>query len=122
MQKKGLKGKSDEEINLIADQLIKLFCCLHSRDTFIGSYQKFFANRLLDKTFENKEAEILFLQKLKIQCGHNIVFKLESMFKDINISKDDNDEFKKSIFSQSIEESGITFNVDTLTNGHWPNQ
>lgn len=69
----------------------------------------------------NKDAEILFLQKLKIQCGHNTVYKLESMFNDIKLSKDVNEEFKKTNLNQSLEESGITFSVETLTNGHWPN-
>jgi hypothetical protein len=36
------------------------------------------------------------LSKLKVECGHNTVNKLASMFNDINLSKDLIDEFKKT--------------------------
>ena len=54
------------------------------------------ANRLLNKTFISKDAELLMLQKLKVECGHNTVNKLASMFNDINLSKDLIDDFKKT--------------------------
>jgi len=70
-----LKGKSEIETNILADYLIKLFCCLQSRDSFIKSYHSYLANRLLDKSYVSEDAEILFLQKLTIECGHNTINK-----------------------------------------------
>ena len=67
---------------------------MHGRDVFIKAYTKNLANRLLNKTFISKDAELLMLQKLKVECGHNTVNKLASMFNDINLSKDLIDEFK----------------------------
>jgi Cullin family len=44
------------------------------------------------------------------------------MFNDIQQSKDTNEEFKSSGSYHAIEENKISFSVETLTNGHWPDQ
>ena len=41
--KKGLKGLSDADIEIRLEAIIRLFCCLHSKDVFIKSYTKFLA-------------------------------------------------------------------------------
>jgi Cullin family len=92
---KGLKGVNDQaEINTRLDAIIRLFCCLHSRDIFITAYTNYLAIRLLNKTSLSKDAEELMLQKLKVECGHNTVNKLAQMFNDINISRDLMNEFR----------------------------
>ena len=85
--RKGLKGLSEADTNSRLEAIIRLFCCLHGRDVFIRSYTKHLSSRLLNKTSVSQEAEELMLQKLKIECGHNTVNKLGSMFNDISISK-----------------------------------
>ena len=42
------------------------------------------------------------LQKLKVECGHNTVNKLASMFNDIRISKDLMTEFRASAPAKAI--------------------
>lgn len=74
--RKGLKGLSEQQTEERIEAIIKLFCCLHSRDVFIKSYTKFLAGRLLNKTFLSIEAEEQMLQKLKVECGHNTVNKI----------------------------------------------
>jgi cullin 3 len=78
------------------------------------------SSRLLNKTSLSKDAEELMLQKLKVECGHNTVNKLASMFNDIALSKDLVVEFKKTSQAWLIQESGVDFNAEVLTNGHWP--
>ena len=41
--KKGMKQVSQEEIDKRIDAIIRLFCCLHGRDTFISSYTNLLA-------------------------------------------------------------------------------
>ena len=120
--RKGLKGVPDAEVNARLDAIIRLFCCLHGRDIFIRSYTKHLASRLLNKTFLSKDAEELMLQKLRVECGHNTVNKLASMFNDINLSKQIMEEFKGHQISKQIAASGIDFSAEVLTNGHWPDQ
>ena len=93
----GLKGVNEAETNQRLDAIIRLFCCLHGRDVFIRTYTKHLATRLLNKSFLSKDAEELMLQKLKVECGHNTVNKLASMFNDITLSKDLMNEYKNSV-------------------------
>jgi cullin 3 len=92
--RKGLKGVNDVEVNLRLDAIIRLFCCLHGRDIFIKEYTRHLASRLLNKTSLSHDAEELMLQKLRVECGHNTVNKLASMFNDMNLSKTIMKDFK----------------------------
>ncbi len=58
---------------------MKLFCCLNAKDKFITAYSKLLARRLLDKTSVSDEAELKMIQKLQVECGHNIVSKIKTM-------------------------------------------
>lgn len=116
--RKGLKGINEIETEGRLEAIIRLFCCLHERDSFIKSYSKFLSTRLLNKSTISNEAEQQMLQKLKIECGHNYVNKLSQMFTDIQLSKDLNVDFKKKMNGGVI--NGVEFSCETLTNGHWP--
>ena len=120
--RKGLKGVNDVEVNLRLDAIIRLFCCLHGRDIFIKEYTKHLASRLLNKTSLSHDAEELMLQKLRVECGHNTVNKLASMFNDMNLSKTIMKDFKDHQIYKQIQNQGIDFSIEILTNGHWPNQ
>lgn len=41
--RRGLKQVSEEEIEQRLDAVVRLFCCLHGRDTFIASYTNLLA-------------------------------------------------------------------------------
>lgn len=53
----GLKGKSDEDVEACHSTIIRLFCCLHSRDYFLKEYEKELAQRLLNKSSLSNEHE-----------------------------------------------------------------
>jgi hypothetical protein len=82
------------------------------------AYVKYLATRLLNKTMLSMEAEELMLQKLKVECGLNQVNKMTQMFKDIQLSKDLQTDFRKTKGGASIK--GVEFGVEILTNGNWP--
>ena len=58
------------------------------------------------------------IQKLKVECGLNQVNKMVQMIKDLTLSKDVVDGFKKQRSSEAID--GVTFQCEILTNGNWP--
>lgn len=66
-----------------------------------------------------EEAEKEVIKKLKEECGFQFTQRLEVMFKDIKMSEQRMQEFKKCASSQSIH---IDLNVKVLTTGHWPNE
>ena len=82
-QKKGLKSLSEDEVEKKIDAIVRLFCCLHGRDTFIATYTLCLAQRLLNKTSASNEAEELMIKKLQVECGHNTVNKIKTMFEDM---------------------------------------
>jgi hypothetical protein len=82
------------EIEINLDKIMKLFCCLNAKDKFITAYSKLLASRLLDKTSVSDEAELKIIQKLQVECGHNIVSKIKTMMQDIDKSKGIITEFK----------------------------
>jgi len=55
--KSGFKQQENAAIKLKLEEIIRLFCCLHGRDTFILSYTRLLAVRLLNKTGVSVEAE-----------------------------------------------------------------
>ena len=48
--RKSFKQITDDEINKKLDAIVRLFCCLHGRDSFIASYTNLLAQRLLNRT------------------------------------------------------------------------
>lgn len=85
--KKGFKSLTDDEIDKKLDAVVRIFCCLHGRDTFIATFTKLLAQRLLNKTSVSNSAEELMINKLQVECGHNTVNKIKTMFEDMNKSK-----------------------------------
>jgi len=78
---KKFTGDAINEPEKLVGEIINLFCCLHGRDIFISHYANLLALRLLNKTnVNNKEAERLILNKLKVECGHNTVKNVTTMF------------------------------------------
>ena len=112
---------SEEQIEDELDAIIRLFCCLHNRDTFVWAYSKYQAQRLLEKTSLNTEKEQSMISKLKIECGFNTVSKLTRMFTDMELSKDVMKEFK-DFKRGGMSNSGIAIHADILTSGIWPEQ
>lgn len=62
----------------------------------MSNYLNKLAQRLLDKSFQSKEAEEQMLNKLKIEHGLKEVSRMSSMFKDIGLSKEMKEDFEKS--------------------------
>lgn len=84
------------DIDKMIDAVIKLFCCLNGRDEFIEAYSVLLAERLLNKLSVNDEAEEAVIKCLQVECGHNIVSKIKTMFGDISKSRDMVKEFEQS--------------------------
>ncbi|CAI2383746.1 unnamed protein product [Moneuplotes crassus] len=117
--KGGIRGMTENQIEDTFEAVICLFRCIHDRDIFIKVYTKYLAQRLLNKTSLNADAEKSMISKLKIECGINTVRRLTKMFTDIELSKSTMNDFK--IYNRGTTEfRGVDINVDILTSGMWP--
>jgi len=118
---KGFKQLSENEIEVKIEAVIKLFCCLHGRDVFIASYSNLLANRLLNKTSVSDSAEQRMIQQLQVECGHNTVSKMKTMFQDIIKSQQTMKDFRQTSGNSNFVDN-IEYSAEILTSGHWPFQ
>ncbi|KAL0575168.1 hypothetical protein V5O48_006790 [Marasmius crinis-equi] len=116
--RRGLKGKSDADIDLALDKTIIIFRHLAEQDVFERYYKSHLAKRLLLGRSVSDDAERGMLAKLKVECGYQFTQKLEGMFNDMRISADHMEEYKKHIASSMTPP--IEISVIVMTSTFWP--
>jgi cullin 3 len=117
--KKDFKNNTEQEISDKVDKVVQIFRYLQDKDIFESFYKNFFAKRLLDSRRVLEDAEKEVIKKLKEECGFNFTQRLEVMFRDITMSDQRMNDFKKSHLSHQVP---FELNVKVLTTGHWPNE
>ncbi|XP_055371831.1 cullin-3 isoform X1 [Condylostylus longicornis] len=120
--KKGGKGMSEQEIELILDKTMVLFRFLLEKDVFERYYKTHLAKRLLLNKSVSDDFEKNMISKLKTECGCQFTSKLEGMFKDMSVSNTIMEEFKNYINTHKMALSGVELTVRILTTGFWPTQ
>ncbi|RLN72917.1 hypothetical protein BBJ28_00016468 [Nothophytophthora sp. Chile5] len=126
------KNRFEEELDTRVTQIIALFRYLQDKDVFEEFYKILLAKRLLNSRGASDEAEKLVISKLKAECGYQFTSKLEGMFKDMSISKDLMELYRKSATS-GLDGDGSGFLVESavattqlsvhvLTSGFWPTE
>ena len=61
------------------------------------------------------------INKLQVECGHNTVNKIKTMFEDMIKSEQVMTDFKGQMGGRSGSQiDGVEFNAEILTSGHWP--
>jgi len=117
--KKGLKGKTDDEVDIILDKTITVFRFITEKDVFERYYKSHLAKRLLQGRSVSDDAEKGMLAKLKVECGFQFTQKLEGMFHDLKISNDTMAAYKKHL-AGVVEPPPIELSVQILTSTFWP--
>ncbi|KAL4421065.1 hypothetical protein ABPG77_001360 [Micractinium sp. CCAP 211/92] len=117
--RKGLKGMSEDDIEVVLDKGIMLFRYLQEKDVFEKYYKQHLAKRLLHGRSSSEDAEQLLLTKLKTECGYQFTSKLETMFGDIKLSREKMADFK-DFLRQRGTELAVDMSVQVLTSGMWP--
>ncbi|XP_042223060.1 cullin-3-like isoform X2 [Homarus americanus] len=120
--KKGVKGMTEAEIEVVLDKTMVLFRFLQEKDVFERYYKQHLAKRLLLQKSVSEDSEKTMISKLKTECGCQFTSKLEGMFKDVTISNTINEEFKQRVSSAGTNLYGVDIYVRVLTTGYWPTQ
>ena len=118
--RRGLRGVSEEDIEIVLDKVMMLFRYLQEKDVFEKYYKQHLAKRLLSGKTVSDDAERSLIVKLKTECGYQFTSKLEGMFTDMKTSQDTMQGFY-SRFGAELGE-GPTLVVQVLTTGSWPTQ
>jgi cullin 3 len=117
--RKGLKGVTEEDVEVILDKVMMLFRYLQEKDVFEKYYKQHLAKRLLSGKTVSDDAERSLIVKLKTECGYQFTSKLEGMFTDMKTSQDTMQGFYASHPELG---DGPTLVVQVLTTGSWPTQ
>ena len=81
--RRGLKGTSEEEVEVVLDKVVMIFRYLQEKDVFEKYFKQHLAKRLLGGRSVSDDVERSMLQKLKVECGYQYTTKLEGMFNDM---------------------------------------
>mmetsp|Transcript_81622 Transcript_81622/g.210149 ORF Transcript_81622/g.210149 Transcript_81622/m.210149 type:complete len:755 (-) Transcript_81622:486-2750(-) len=116
--KKGLKGRNEDEMMSLVSQVVSLFAHLKDKDIFLDFYKRNLSRRLLNKHSVSNDAEDAFITKLKVECGQQAIQKLASMFTDMALSDQLQDEYAK--LSHGGSPGGVAHEVRVLQTNAWP--
>mmetsp|Transcript_3091 Transcript_3091/g.7150 ORF Transcript_3091/g.7150 Transcript_3091/m.7150 type:complete len:760 (-) Transcript_3091:39-2318(-) len=116
--KKGLKGRNEDEVQALVSQVVGLFAHLKDKDIFLDIYKTALSKRLLNKLSVSNDAEDCFITKLKVECGQQAIQKLASMFTDMALSDQLQEEYMKNAHKGSP--GGVQHEVRVLQTNAWP--
>ncbi|KAK4129002.1 Cullin-domain-containing protein [Parathielavia appendiculata] len=118
--KRGLKGKSDEDVEVMLQKAIVLLRYLADRDMFERYYQKHLARRLLhNKSEMHIEKELV--RRMKAELGNHFTTKFEGMFKDMELSKDLSENYRDHVRNLGdADTTNIDLGIHVLTTNNWP--
>lgn len=98
------------------DELFEFFRYLSAKDIFEEFYSRRLAKRVLFSNIGSQELESYVLEKLKNECGASYTKKAEEIFKDVEISKQINQEYT----GLNEKKTNIAFYITILHSNSWP--
>ena len=119
--KKGVKGKTEDEVDALLDNGILLLRYIKDKDLFETYYKKHLARRLLMKKSASMDAERQMISKMKMEVGNQFTQRIEAMFKDMTISQDLTTSYKQHMSrTNAADDDRPDLEVHVLTSTMWP--
>ncbi|KUJ18567.1 Cullin-domain-containing protein [Mollisia scopiformis] len=119
--KRGIKGKTEAEIDEVLDKATTLLKYIQDRDMFERYYKKHLARRLLHGKSESADVEKQMISRMKLEIGNSFTSKLEGMFKDMTMSDDLTAGYRTHISNLGdMDRRQIDLGVNVLTTNYWP--
>jgi cullin 3 len=119
--KKGIKGKTESEVDALLDNGITLLRYIKDKDLFETYYKKHLSRRLLMKRSASTDAERQMISKMKMEVGNQFTTRIEAMFKDMTVSEDMTAGYKTHIArSADPDRKPVDLEINVLTSTMWP--
>jgi cullin 3 len=119
--KKGIKGKTDSEVDALLDNGITLLRYIRDKDLFETYYKKHLSRRLLMKRSVSMDAERQMISKMKMEVGNQFTQRLEAMFKDVTVSDDLTANYKDYVARiGDPDPRRVELEISVLTSTMWP--
>jgi cullin 3 len=119
--KRGIKGKTEAEIDEVLDKATTLLRYIQDKDMFERYYKKHLARRLLYGKSESADVEKQMISRMKLEIGNSFTTKLEGMFKDMTMSEELSSGYREHI--EKLGDLGRTqpdLSINVLTSNFWP--
>ncbi|KAJ6144855.1 hypothetical protein N7470_008750 [Penicillium chermesinum] len=108
------------EIQRQLDQVLDLFRSVQGKAVFEAFYKNDLARRLLMNRSASDEAEKSMLVRLKKECGASFTHNLESMFKDMDVARDEMAAYNALRAETGKDQNLVDLNVSVLSAASWP--
>ncbi|KAI2619255.1 putative cullulin 3 [Hypoxylon sp. NC1633] len=121
--KRGIRGKTEDEVDAVLEKAITLLRYLGDKFKFEQYYQKHLARRLLHDKSESEEVEQEMISRMKRELGNNFTQKFEGMFRDMRTSKETSEQYRDHIRGLGeVDEKRIELSIRVLAGNNWPKE
>ncbi|KAK0392767.1 hypothetical protein NLU13_2262 [Sarocladium strictum] len=118
--RRGIKGKTESEIDQQLEKAIALIRFLQDRDMFQTYYQRHLGRRLLQGKSESHDVEKQMLSRMKQEMGQHFTSKFEGMFRDLETSGELAVRYRDHIRMAGDGSKTIDLSINVLTTNYWP--
>lgn len=119
--KKGIRDKTEAEIDAVLEQAITTLRYLQDKDIFETYYKKHLCKRLLLKKSQSIDVEKQMISRMKIELGNSFTLKLEAMFKDMTLSEDLTGGYRAHVARLGDRDpKRVDLSINVLTSMTWP--
>jgi cullin 4 len=115
-----LEEDQDSSVDEQLDQVLDIFRFLQGKAVFEEFYKQDLAKRLLMGRSASADAELGMLSRLKTECGESFTQNLETMFKDIDLSREEMAEHKEREKEAEASAPALDLYVNVLSSSAWP--
>ncbi|KAL7819584.1 Cullin [Trichoderma gracile] len=120
--KRGIRGKTEAEVDAIVEKSIVLIRYLQDKDLFQTYYQRHLGRRLLHGKSESHDVEKQLISRMKQELGQQFTTKFEGMFRDLVTSTELTSTYRDHVRKLDPEDHTIDLNVNVLTTNYWPSE
>ncbi|KJZ73652.1 hypothetical protein HIM_06985 [Hirsutella minnesotensis 3608] len=120
--KRGIRGKTEAEVDAVLEKAIILIRYLQDRDLFQTYYQRHLARRLLHGKSESHDVEKQIISRMKQELGQQFTSKFEGMFRDLGTSSELTSTYRQHISAVGDGSKTIDLNISVLTTNYWPQE
>ncbi|PKS06480.1 hypothetical protein jhhlp_007228 [Lomentospora prolificans] len=120
--RRGIRDKTEAEIDVILEKAIALIRYLLDMDMFERYYQRHLARRLLHSKSESHEVEKQLILRMKQEFGNQFAFKFEGMLRDLDTSAEFTTNYRDQMRSMEDDASKVDISISILTTNNWPSE
>jgi len=119
--KKGIKDKTEAEIDVTLEQAITTLRYVQDKDVFETYYKKHLCKRLILEKSVSIDVEKQMISRMKMELGNSFTLKLEAMFKDMTLSEELTSGYRDyAANTNSAEPKRVELSIKVLTAMTWP--